>query len=214
MKKLLLLLGFLAGTAHAADEYYSIQSGSVAADVGGVTATGFFETNGFGKSGYIPGTETYNPVVIGFDITLRYDGTSVNLCGGAGYGCQQNDLVLPSQGITATPNGLFCGSNCLLTDIGNGPGIASAFTFYNRIDGVAGAYANYQIGDRIVNGVGYDNLLVSTTVPVAGSIFNITGGRASTTMPSAPELDPGQAGAALMLLVGVGLVLRARRMPA
>jgi hypothetical protein len=211
MKKLLLVLTLSIGTAHAADEYYSIQTGSVAADVGGVTATGFFETNGFGKSGYIPGTETYNPVVIGFDITLSYEGQSVNLCTSLSYGCPHysyytgaDDALLLPQGITATPKGLFCKGSCALYDVGNsGDNSASWFTF-------ASGDATYQIGDRFVNGVGVGNILARTTVSLPAS-YSITGGGPSTTMPRAPELDAGSAAGALTLLIGMGLVLQGRR---
>jgi hypothetical protein len=204
VKKLLLILGFLAGTAHAADEYYSIQPGSVAADVGGITATGFFETNGFGTSGYDPSTKTYNPVVIGVDITLSYEGTSFTICGGQGYGCQQNDALLPVSGILATSKGLFCGNSCFLSNVGDGSG---PFFVYSSSGGQGSI--TYE---ALLPHPTQDNYFITASTPVAG-IFSITG-PASTTMPTAaPELNGGQAGAALMLLAGIGLVMSGRRVP-
>jgi hypothetical protein len=210
MKKLLFLLGLFASTAHAADEYYTIQAGSVASDVGGVTATGFFETNGFGTSHWANrDAGTWDPVIIGFDITLTYEGQSVNLCTSLSYGCAHNpyytgadDWVFWPPQITATPKGLFCENECFLSNsIGNGT--SSGFGFES-------GSAEYAVGDRVENGVPFGNLLIDTTVKEP-TRYNITGGGASTTMPGAPELDAGSAAAALTLLAGVGLVLRGRR---
>jgi hypothetical protein len=210
MRRLFLLLALSAGAAHAADEYYSIQSGSIAADVGGVTATGFFETNGFGTSHWANrSTETWDPVIIGFDITLTYEGQSVNLCTSLSYGCPHDpgytgadDAVFSYPQVTATPKGLFCENQCSLSNyIGNGT--SSGFVFGN-------GSIEYAVGDRFVNGVPFGNLLIDTTVKEPAR-YNITGGGPSTTMPGAPELDASGAGAALTLLIGTALVLRGRR---
>jgi hypothetical protein len=143
-------------------------------------------------------------VVIGVDITLSYEGTSFTICGGQGYGCQQNDGLLPVSGIRATSKGLFCGNNCSLSNIGDGSG---PFFVYSSSGGKGSI--TYE---ALLPHSSPDNYFITASIPVAG-IFSIAG-PASTKMPTAaPELDPGQAGAALMLLMGIGLVMRGRRVP-
>jgi hypothetical protein len=207
MKKLLLLLGFLAGTAQAADEYYTL-SAVVTQNLGGapgnlpLTVTGWIETSGFGKACYtgfdgpgpclpvVNGHPTDNPIIIAEQINLTYNGFTETTSGWLGY-----------MGIVATPKGLFC-NKCAGWNAEDDAGYALTNT------GVQ--YLYYDTG---AGGTTPGQLQFQT--PYLKNNYRI-GNAPTTTMPTtaamaAPEMDPGQAGAALMLLVGTALVLKGRR---
>jgi hypothetical protein len=109
MKRVLLLLGFLAGTAHAADEYYSLQPILTTATAlpddpglpGTLTVSEWFETNGFGKSGCPNPNYCDGPGAPGWSTPLiGYQGVTETLIGKG----SKSDIGT----LTATRSGLYC----------------------------------------------------------------------------------------------------------
>lgn len=195
MKKLLLLLGFLAGTAHAADEYYTLQPALTTAPcasnnyepcVGSVTVSGWFETDGYGKSNESGGVGSpgYNSLIIDYDLQWTYGGVTET------YSSGPDSAVV---GLVATPKGLFC-DQCSFQNTDSN---------YGYFDYEAHS-VQYQFG----NGTGAGGL--SFLIAPLPDNYMIAA-PASTTIPGAPELDPRAAGSALMLLAGIALVLKGRR---
>jgi hypothetical protein len=194
------LVSLVGMAAHAKDEFYSIESGNAAAQIGEITGTGFFETSGFGSS------TAGNGIVIGFDLTLSEGGNSITLCSNAAYGCVPNDILLDQVGVVADSKGLRCVGACYLTDIGNGLGTPTAFTFY-------GGGSEYQLQPfPFASSPKFLTGFVESTDTITGN-YVIAGGAPTTTQPvlNAPEISPASASAGLTLLLGCLAVLRGRR---
>jgi hypothetical protein len=222
MRKIIFLLGFLAGTAHATDQYYTFNSALGTAPTcasieglqgaappscsGNITVSGWFETDGFGKSNYGCGPEGpvfggksecpgYNTLLINSDLTLTYQvaGAKVTLPVWFPDGSFPFDVM-------ATSKGLFCLKGC---DIENTLVLDSQVFFdINKTAGTA-SWTFYQAYGTSFYGVDFSDAL-----PNNGLVATYAG----TTVPTAaPEMDSCVAGAALTLLIGTPLVLRGRR---
>ncbi|HTV95077.1 MAG TPA: hypothetical protein VME42_03725 [Steroidobacteraceae bacterium] len=200
MKTLLALAALLAaaGAAQAQDEFYSIEPGDAAAQIGTITATGFIETDGFG-------TSAWNLVdwmqVVGYDITITNGTVSANFCfnGAGNAGCTANDAPAAlQQGLLATTTGLYC-SGCLFYDVGVGP--VNWFQFSSANGNVYELDTGYEPQNH------YDGEDAGTST--ASGVYAIAGGSPTTYDPlQAPELDLGRAVAAVTLLAGLVLVLK------
>jgi hypothetical protein len=200
MKKLLLLFGLVAGGAHAQDEFYSIQPGDAAFQIGNIVATGFFETSGENPN-YTGGPE-YG-LVIGFNLTFKAEGQTDTLCYGVNVGCAPNDAIYFIGGVVANSSGLFC-NGCYFTDAGNGPGGPSYFQFDSAANGGNSERLSVSHPDNQANAINASDVI--------NGDFAIASGGPTTYNPlTAPELSLSQGVPAVALLVGVGLVLNGRR---
>jgi hypothetical protein len=189
MMKLVSCIGTVAliavsGVASAQDTYY-VQNGMFAS-IGGISATGFFQTSGIG-------TDT----VTGFDITLHDGGQSVTLCSSSAFGCKVNDLITGETGVTDTGSKLTCSASCQFYDSEVGVAAPSGFVFAGS-KAFQGAAEQYRLN-------GYNN---TTDVAAPKGSFVIAAGKATT---SAPEIDPASAASGLTVLFGVLATLVGRK---
>jgi hypothetical protein len=215
----LFLLGALVGRAGATDEYYTISDTLASAPCqgnqipcsGNLTISGWFETNGFGKSNYgcgsgesnpvaWPGNSEcpgYNPVLINSHLTVTYQGVS--------QWAFFPDGSFP-YGVMATSKGLFCLKGC---DIENTDASPSQVYFdinngHEPASTTPGT-AWWLVPIPLAPG---EQLSFETTLPKNGLVATYAG----TSVPTAaPEMDAIHAVSALTLLAGIGLVLQGRR---
>jgi hypothetical protein len=216
MRQLILALGLMAGAAHAQDEYYAITDKALMTaaptndpgwtDPSPLTVTGWFETNGYGKSGCVvspcegQGFPGYNPLIIGYDVNITYHGVTEIM--------QANQTPGPISGtLIATKGGLYC-DKCNFSNEGYpffqfwGAAGKGGNGFYQYIEpGYAHGQLNFAT-TALLN----DFFVLGSPAPYS-SVVRAAVPRAT----AAPELDPGHACAALLLLAGVGLVLKGRR---